>query len=236
MFTMSFKGNILPIKVKEIKGRGLAGLIPTIIKNSDGSEKKVVNVKELDEPLQVIFTLPSRNKEDLQDKVTELNEMLYSEDFEPIVFSDEPNIHYYGILSGKDWTEGEFRGEGTIIFEKQPYKEGLEIVSSNLTDYNNPGSVPVYPIIEITINEAVNNFKITHEQTGGFISVIWGFVAGDKVVIDLIKRKLLINGNTRMVAYNWSNVPFKYIPGVNKITFDKEFNKTVDIKIKPKWR
>ncbi|MGY6209735.1 distal tail protein Dit [Cytobacillus firmus] len=100
---------------------------------------------------------------------------------------------------------------------------------------NNTGSAESNPIIEVTFTAPATEFTITLQETGEFVRVIWNFVAGSKLEIDLAKRKVIIDGNVRMSAYYWRNKPFKILPGSNNLLMSPAGVATTQIKFRPRW-
>lgn len=238
MFKVNYNGTDLPIRVKSVSGRGPIEQNVTWQErlNTDGS--RLVNKKFPMRGLDIEFKLDAANKEDLRNKVDELNEILYTsgDDLVPVIFSDEPDFTYYAILDGSpSWDEIAGIGIGNIPLMREPFKEGAEVEitvgSGNLT---NNGLLDVSPIITNTFTSAATEFNIKHVQSGKYVRVIWNFVAGDVLVIDLKRRRVTINGNVRMTAYDWKSSPFKLVKGTNSFTVTPTAG-TTKIKFRPRW-
>ncbi|WP_342489175.1 distal tail protein Dit [Cytobacillus sp. FSL W7-1323] len=237
-FYMSFNGHVLPIRIYRVGGRG------PIEQEVIGQEK--VNgpgayfIKRRLKPrrLPVDFTIISSGLSDMRSKIDMLNSMLYVKEPVPIVFSDEPDKTYYGILNGEhDWDEIVYRGRDTLPFVcLDPFKYGTE--RSYTIDHGtilNGGSVETCPTFEVVFTDSASEYVITHQETGGFIRVIWNFVAGDRLIIDTSKRKVIINNNLRMPAYDWMSRPFNLVPSSNSFAIAQSDFSTTKIKFTPKW-
>ena len=76
--------------------------------------------------MPVRITLLGSSLADMRAKVDDLNAILNVDKAVPIVFSDEPDKIYYGMLFGKpDWNEIVYAGQGVISFVCfDPYKYG----------------------------------------------------------------------------------------------------------------
>lgn len=227
------------INITKISGRGPLSQ-EVLWYNIPGRNGKLFIKKKIRErPIQVEFDLVGDSLEDIRLKIDTLNNILSTKAPVPIVFKDEVNITYYGILDGKpDWDEYLFIGSGSInIICPDPYKYGAEksltVSSAGVT---NEGTVETNPIFTVTFTAAANEFKILHQQTGKFVRVIWNFVVGDKLVLDFTTRKITINNNVRMTVLDFSSNWFMLVPGSNKFTITPSSVATTTIKYRPRWK
>jgi len=106
--------------------------------------------------LEVSFELVGYDLTDIRTKVDYLNSLLDVDVPGSIVFSDEPNKTYYGLLDSEpDWNEYLLIGKGTLKFVCfDPYKYGLEqsvAAASGKATINNQGTALAYPIIKTTV-------------------------------------------------------------------------------------
>ncbi|MDQ0414239.1 distal tail protein Dit [Mesobacillus stamsii] len=225
------------IDITKITGRGPATqeIIRKSVPGMDGS--LYVKKNRPERPINVEFDLVGLSLEDMRQKVDDLNVILNTDGPVPIVFNDEPNKTYYGSLNGQpSWDEFLFIGSGAInIICLDPYKYGFE---ENITLGNYPilngGTAETNPIITATFTATASEYKIDHSN-GKFVRVIYNFVVGDVLTIDLTKRKVTINNNLQMTAYDWHSVPFSLISGENTLTVTPENIATTEIKFAPRW-
>lgn len=236
-FTMTFNGKILPIKISSVEGRGplSVDVFRQGINNKDGAYFQGIKIPE--RFLKVSFTMKSKGLSENRTLVENLNKLLFVNKPMPIIFSDEPDKTYYGILEGEqDWEEKIVYGKGSLYFIcLDPFKYGAEKTLTVLTNnsISNDGIIPVAPIINVIFTVAATEYKIQHTESGGFVRVVHTFAMNDRLEIDLMKRKILINGLVRMTAYDWKSVPFNLVAGSNRFTVPSGSNTT--IKFKPKY-
>jgi predicted phage tail component-like protein len=219
---ITLKGQYLGdlIEVTSIGGRGPMTQ-EAVLQQKNGSPGSHYKKRIIPERfIPVTFELVGDSLEDIRKKVDSLNDILNLAQPEAITFSDEPGLTYYGLLSGQpDWDEYLSIGKGRITFVcPDPYKYGEEkTMSLGPEPFLNEGSVEVSPIVSATFTAAASEYKITHSD-GKFVRVIYNFVAGDQLAIDVAKRKVLINGVVNQTTYYWGNKPFKLLPGENTLT------------------
>lgn len=236
-FLMDFNGVTLPIKILDVGGRGpyTQEVTRRIIPGRDSSYFIKRRLPDRSLPVRFIIS-DATSLNELRDKVDDLNQLLSVPEPSPIVFSDEPNRTYTGILEDEpDWEEIMYYGMGTLPFIRSPYKYGFE-ENVTLGDYpiRNEGTAEANPIITAVFSGAANEYKIEHES-GKYVRVIYNFVANDRLVIDLSKRKVTINNKLQMVAYDWRSQPFYLLPGTNKLTVTPAGKATTTIKFSPRW-
>src|SRR5690625_6885478 len=93
-------------RITDIEGRGpfMQEILRQSIAGRDGSYRIDRRIPE--RPLNVEGRILAKSKEDLRDKINYLNTILYTNDAVAIVFSDEPNVTYYGEYAGTPgWEE-----------------------------------------------------------------------------------------------------------------------------------
>ncbi len=190
-------------------------------------------------PLPIPVLIKAKDIPDLQKLKENFAAWLVHDDPKPLILDDEPDRTYYAVVDGSfDPDELVNFGQGVIPFIcPDPYKYGSEkTVTLGTGSINNEGTVESPLIFNVTFTAAASEYKITHQESGGFIRVIWNFVAGDKLVIDLAKRKVIINDNVNMTAYYWRNRPFMLGPGANNLTITPANVATTQIKFRPRWK
>ena len=236
-FRMSFNNTTLPLRIRKVSGRGpIQQEVVRQVRITGGSH--YVKSRLLERVLTVDYAILTSGLEDNRAKIDALNSILFVKEPVPIVFSDEPTKTYYGILDGtQDFEEMIFKGEGNLVFLcPDPYKYGTErTYTLSSSPIVNGGTASTDAIFTATFTASATEFKITHQQTGKFVRVIWNFVQGDVLVIDLSKRKITINNNLQMAAYDWMSQPFQLQPGNNNFTLTPSNVTTTQIKFKPRW-
>ncbi|NIK12878.1 distal tail protein Dit [Alkalibacillus almallahensis] len=114
---MQFNGiDLTPyLKIKSITGRGMTSyeISSLSVRGMDGAhyERK----KRPPRPLNIEADIITNNREELRDKINELNEILSVNEPVPVVFLDEPDITYYGVPeSSSEDDELFFKHSGTL--------------------------------------------------------------------------------------------------------------------------
>ncbi|QKH61664.1 phage tail component [Niallia circulans] len=234
-FNITFNGHILPIKVRQVGGRGPIHqeVIGQSKPNSPGSY--FLKRRLIERQIPVDFVLPSRGLSQTRKIIDALNSVLYVKEPSPITFSDEPDKTYFALMNGNpDWDEIVFRGRGTLPFLcPDPLKYGQEKTVTSTTIINE-GTASCTPIFNVEFTESASEFRIQNED-GKFVRVIWAFVAGDKLVVDFKKRKITINYTVRMTSLDFSSNWFDLRPGENKLTVTPDGVAATTITYTPRW-
>src|SRR5690625_2742244 len=179
----------------DIEGRGpfMQEILRQSIAGRDGSYRIERRIPE--RPLNVEGRILAKSKEDLREKVNYLNRILYTNDAVPIVFSDEPDVTYYGeYAGGAGWEERFVRGRGTLPFIcYDPYKYSPETrtqLNENIEIESPAGVIPIFNI-EFTAN--THKIRIRHTQTTQHVTVKYDFGIGDKLTLNAVNRRVQIN-------------------------------------------
>lgn len=189
-------------------------------------------------PLPIPVYFKAENIADLQKIKEEVAAWLIHDEPKPLIFDDEPDRTYYAVVDGGfDIDEFVRIGSGVIPFVcPDPYKYGAEkTLTIGTSAIVNKGPTETNPIITITFSKAASEFKITHNETGKWVRVIYNFIFGDRVVIDLEKRKITVNNTLKMTSYDWKSQPFKLLPGANTFSFSSSNVSTATIKYRERW-
>ncbi|MGM0776908.1 MAG: distal tail protein Dit [Bacillota bacterium] len=198
--------------------------------------KKKRKTKPRPFPITVLIEADGVNLQKLKE---DFAAWLIQDDPKPLIPDDEPDRVYYAEVDGSfDPEELVNFGQGIIPFIcPDPYKYGDEkSITLSTGSINNAGTVETIPIINVTFTAPASEYKITHQESGGSVRIIWNFVAGDRLVIDISKRKVIINDNVNMTAYYWRNRPFMLGPGANNLTISPVNVATTQIKFRPRWK
>lgn len=128
MTLINYNGIDLPFSVTEITGRGPLSqeVESVVVQEMPGS--LFVSRRLPPRRIGVKFEIVSNSWSDMRAKVDDLTEKLDITEPSPIIFSDQPDKIYYGILEGDtDWDEALFIGKGSLVFFcADPYKYGPE--------------------------------------------------------------------------------------------------------------
>jgi predicted phage tail component-like protein len=194
-------------------------------------KKRKTNPRLLDIPV----VIQAEDIEDLQKLKEDFASWLIHDEAKPLVFDDEPDRTYYAVVDGTfDLNEFVNLGQGVIPFVcPDPYKYGSEKTVNGTTVTNN-GTVETNPVITANFSTSSSEYKIEHPN-GKYVRVIYNFVAGDVLEIDLTKRKVTINGNLQMAAYDWRSQPFALMPGANSLTVTPSSGVSTSIKCRERW-
>ncbi|AMQ06726.1 distal tail protein Dit [Sporosarcina psychrophila] len=239
-FEITVNGKELPVRVTDVEGRGPFSQEIIRQQRSGASGSYYQKRRTPERFLRVHFTIDTTGLTTTRNLVDEqLNRMLNLSGPTPIIFSDEPDRIYYGITEGEPyWGESVRRVKGILYFLcPDPHKYGVEKTMSLQYNVpvNNIGTVATSPIITVNFSAPSSSFIVNHQATDEMVSVRYNFVAGDILIIDLDKRKIVINGKINMTAYVWRSRPFSLAPGDNTFTMAPFNGVTATIKYKPRW-
>ncbi|WLR41669.1 phage tail family protein [Bacillus carboniphilus] len=237
---LTFNGKDLSelIRVTEINGRG--PLSQTTIRQSiPGKDGSFFQRRQLTERvLSVSFLMIADSLNDLRKKVDQLNGVLNT-DFEvPIVFSDEPNMTYYGILEGNsDLEEIASVGKGTLTFVcTDPFKYGIEKRVSFTQSVNQTGLGSYQTPLRLvaTITEPVKEYKVFHQEQDKYVKIKWDFQKEDILEVHFHNGKILINDQLAMTSFDWASSEFfDLLPGKQTITVTD--GTTTELIWRPRW-
>src|SRR5690625_2666229 len=223
-------------RITDIEGRGpfVQEILRQPVAGRDGSYRIDRRIPE--RTLNVEGRILAKSKEDLRDKINYLNTILYTNDAVPIVFSDEPNVTYYGeYAGGAGWEEKFVRGRGTLPFIcYDPYKYSPEsrIELNENIEIDSPAGV--IPISNIEFTENTNEFSIRHKQTRRHLEVKYNFTAGDKLTLNAKNRRVQINGITRMQTLTWDSAWFELVHGNNVFEITQNVG-NVELRYRERW-
>ncbi|MCD4838174.1 phage tail family protein [Neobacillus sedimentimangrovi] len=144
------------INVNEISGRGpISNEIERLsVPGRPGSFFVKKNIPE--RILELKIEVVGNSLDDIREKVEVLNQIFDVDEPVPIIFLDEPNKTYYGILENTDWSENLFIGKGSLTFIcPDPYKYGPEksVEFNNTGTVNVIGSVETYPVMKVEVKQ-----------------------------------------------------------------------------------
>nr|WP_289038288.1 distal tail protein Dit [uncultured Allobacillus sp.] len=185
------------MRIKDIRGRGLINRRVNAITapGMDGEYSELVET-----PAKLLEVEARITGVDLRATIDDLNGILATDEPVPIVFPDEPEKTYYGIVEESS-EDGELihlnRHDATFIIRRSdPYKYGPE-QSINFTSdtaiINNEGTAEAKPVIELTAKEPVTFAMVSNGDEYNLV----GTPADDDVqIVDAKTTVLYENGST----------------------------------------
>lgn len=152
-----------------------------------------------------------------------------SKGVQPLIFDNEPDKTYYALLyndSGQpiDITQLVLLGRMSLFFIcPDPFAYGTAAPSTTIASgtaskaITLSGMARVYPKITVTFAATATEYKITHNESGKFVRVIYGFSANNELVIDCSKGTVEVNGIIQMPAVDINSDFFPLVEGVNTL-------------------
>src|SRR5690625_1985233 len=224
------------IAIEYVQGRGPLNqdITRQSIPGRDGSYRIERRVHE--RPLDVVCAIVAKNEVELRDKTNYLNSILYTNDAVPIVFSDEPDVTYYGEYEGQPGWEDFWRhGRGTlpfICYDPFKYKPETRTRLNGNIEIESPAGV--IPIFNIEFTENTSEFSIRHKQTRRHLTVKYDFGIGDKLTLNAVNRRVQINGITRMQTLTWDSAWFELVHGNNVFEITQNVG-NVELRYRERW-
>src|SRR5690625_3909523 len=149
--------------------------------------------------LEVRARIDASDREELSDRIDEINAIFDVQEPVPIVFPDEPDMTYYGVPEiSADEGRKVFFARNTITFVcPDPYKYGPEqtaIFPSDLVVVENKGSSEAFPVFEMTVKAPITFAMIQNHLEE---ALLMGEPADDDIqVVDTRTSVLYENGST----------------------------------------
>jgi predicted phage tail component-like protein len=171
------------------------------------------------QPREIVvkYRIKDKTNTGFVERVNRLNSYLRGAK-QTLKFTDESNI-FYSTAQTNDLPEEETNdliGE-ILFFCSDPFKYSGEQQKSASSPVSYSGTEPVSPLIDVSFSSGASSYEIK-ASNGQFVRVIYNFSAGDRLIIDLSKRKVTINGIAQQAAYYWKSKPFQLQPGSNSFT------------------
>jgi predicted phage tail component-like protein len=209
----------------------------TIFKHSRKNGGRLISTKMGIRKVMISFSVEKDNLQEFDEIKHEIYEIFYCKEEYKITRDLRPQQYLMALHEGEydieniTESDGEFSIE-LLMLDPFIYEEERELVITSSPI--NLGKGEYSPTITVTFNAACSSYKITHQESGKFVEVIYGFVAGDVLVVDLDRRKVVINGNTHMAAYSLKSRAFKMNPGDNHLVINPPEVANVKLSYKPK--
>ncbi|MEN2467882.1 distal tail protein Dit, partial [Ornithinibacillus sp. JPR2-1] len=171
-------------RIKDIRGRGLIRrrINSLSVPGMDGE-----HVTSIDVPSRLLEIDIRIISKDLRKTIDELNAILATNGPVPIVFPDEPDMTYYGVVEDTEETGEKVhlgRHDTTIYIRRSdPYKYGPELTAefpSDTASLTNNGTAKAKPIIELTATQKAT-FAMISNGTEEYNLI--GTPADDDVVV-----------------------------------------------------
>ncbi|WP_430508396.1 phage distal tail protein [Rossellomorea marisflavi] len=187
--------------------------------------------------VQIGFSFEKSTLEELDSFKHEVYQIFYHKDEYKIVRDMYPDKKLMALHQGEydiqnvTGTDGEFEIELTML---DPFIYGGMKEITLTGQAINLGPVEYRPTITAKFTVAASSFKVAHQESGKFVEVKYGFVAGDLLVIDFNTRKIIINNNVRMTAFTLKSRFFDFVPFTNRLTVAPASVATVKLLYEPK--
>lgn len=160
---------------------------------------------------------------------------LIHDEAKPLIFDDEPNRIYFAVIDGSFSPDDIVTfGKGTLTFVcPSPYKYGFEDTIP-IGDYPiiNDGNVKTPPILTMKITSPSSTYSLNN-GAGKNIKLTYPFKTNDIVVVDMDKRKIIINGSLQMQTLDLYSEFFDLMPGENRVLLSE--NATATVTFRPMW-
>jgi predicted phage tail component-like protein len=187
--------------------------------------------------VRIGFSFEKGSLEELDSFKHEIYQILFHKDEYKIVRDMYPDKQLMALQDGEydidnvTGTDGEFEIELTML---DPFIYGNKKEITLTSQAINLGMEEYQPTITAKFTVAASSFKVAHQESGKFVEVKYGFVAGDLLVIDFSKRKVTINNNVRMTALTLKSRFFDLVPFTNRLTVTPASAATVKLLYEPK--
>lgn len=187
--------------------------------------------------IQIGFSFEKGSLEELDSFKHEIYQTFFHSDEYKVVRDMYPGNYLMALQEGEydiqnvTGTDGEFEIELTML---DPFIYGSRKEITLIGQAIDLGPGEYWPTITAKFTTAASSFKVTHQETGKFVEVKYGFVVGDLLVIDFNKRKVTINNNVRMTAFTLKSRFFKLVPFTNQLTVSPYTAATVKLLYEPK--
>ncbi|CDQ41513.1 distal tail protein Dit [Virgibacillus salexigens] len=148
------------LRIKKITGRGMTNRELSLLEVPGMSGAHLERINLPPRPLGIEANIKAMNRQELRNKIDELNGILSVSEPVSIIFPDEPNVVYYGIpeQAGED-DEFPFMHQGQLtIICPDPYKYEKEKTMEFGSDagiVTNEGTTEVEPIFELEVTKKV---------------------------------------------------------------------------------
>ena len=163
------------LKINAVRGRGIVPSELTLIEVPGRHGAYFSNKRKPPRTLEVDYTITASTRQELREKIGELNAIFNVSEPVPIVFDDEPGYTYYGIPeSAEEKTEFVRVHQGTITFVcPDPYKYGLEkeaLFPSDVVSLNYGGTADGDPVFELEVTDPVT-FAVIQNQDEEYMMI-----------------------------------------------------------------
>lgn len=158
------------MRIIDVRGRGLTEQELTTVRVIGSDEDYITYRTKPPRYLEIDYEIRAKNKEELRKKIDAVSAIIETTEKVPIIFSDEPDMTYYGEYAGvEESVEYHHVGihRGTIYILRDKYKYGHEKViepSSDTFIVENEGTAEAEPIIELTATQKATFAMISNGE------------------------------------------------------------------------
>ncbi|MGM0863370.1 MAG: distal tail protein Dit [Bacillota bacterium] len=209
----------------------------TIFEHPQKNGGRLISTKIGIRKVSISFSVEKESLQEFDEAKHEIYQSFYCKEEYKIIRDLYPDRYLMALHEGEydidnlTESDGEFSIE-LLMLDPYIYENEKELVITSSPI--NLGTVEYSPVITANFNSASSSFKITHQESGKFVEVLFGFVSGDVLTIDLNKRKVIINGNINMAAYTLKSRAFQIEPGDNHLVIQPSGVADVKLAYKPK--
>jgi len=191
-----------------------------------------------DRIIEIDCALSKTSLADLRNSIRDIAAWLYTEEQQPLSFSDESDKYYLAKLDGAIDVEQIIAiGQFTLRFRCDPLAYGAEQQASFTDDtvtVTNEGTFEALPVVEATFTAAASEWKVTLGPK--YVRVVHDFQIGDTMEVNCATGAVLINGGRALDKLDWQNsVFFSLPPGTNTLEITPATVCTATVRFKPRW-
>ncbi|QGG47657.1 distal tail protein Dit [Heliorestis convoluta] len=186
--------------------------------------------------IQVDVTIKESSSLMLRQKARDIASWLYHQEVKPLLFSDEPDKHYFARVDGKtDIDEIVGLGQGTITFLcPDPFAYGaIKTVPLHAGPITNEGSYDTYPVITLQFQQATSQLRIRSGDKQ--VLLVHPFQQGQELVVDHNRAVVKLNDLRIMNSLYLSSEFFPIYKGDNWITLEPANIATATVQFREKW-
>lgn len=191
-----------------------------------------------DRIIEIDCALSKTSLADLRNSIRDIAAWLYTEEQQPLSFSDESDKYYLAKLDGAIDVEQIIAiGQFTLCFRCEPLAYGAEVQADFVSDQatiTNPGTFEALPIFNATFTAIASEWKVTLGTK--YVRVVHSFQIGDTMEVNCATGAVLINGSRALDKLDWQNSEFFALPpGENTLTITPAGVCTATIRFRPRW-
>ena len=191
-----------------------------------------------DRIIEIDCALSKTSLADLRNSIRDIAAWLYTEEQQPLSFSDESDKYYLAKLDGAIDVEQIIAiGQFTLRFRCEPFAYGEDeevFFEGNTALVNNQGTFEALPVFSATFTSTASEWKVSLGTK--YIRVVHSFQVGDTLEVNCATGAVLINGGRALDKLDWQNSEFFALPpGENTLAITPTGICTAMVTFKPRW-